>query len=682
MIDPLLANLVFQPLKFSRNRLEVMIDPADTTLTDRSNLRYALTLLVPVFPQSTELTELTTLVGRERPPQTLAGAVRFDGAQFRIDEVLDGFLETQKPAFGQSAMGVVPSLTMPYSRRETVTGGTPAVSTSVTRPKEWVFKGGLSNDDFAGWDGRFFDHYLRDTRQFLTWQPAVKMVSAAAMAEEYLYFLLNFTPVPIQIRLRGDVYWADGTVEEKTFMLLDRPGLYSVLSCPVSLAVLGLTDQPVQSYRLWLTDERHQRLSEVRTYLVDYRNRPERFLLFSNSLGGFDTLRLLGQGEEMTAVTRTTVETDSFGASAIDFSAMRVVNIEGENSLTVSTGYFERNAGDWSRYLNELLYAQDIYLITEKGHIALVLTTTQLIAHEDNADIIAHTLTFKKARTEQGYSQMPATPPTPSRPTAWRGVNFRPVLDGFGKRTGLGIHRRLRKYYTDDGSDVKPILEKGNMPGDADYIKPSPAPDFILGTTPYPNAAINRAGSFLRSDCGAGQAGGAATISIPSGKYGAEVAGDADALAEAEFRSVDTQAYADANGTCTAINEFYTWNVPAGHWHYRANEPTLLEVYHKYNAPADMGNAQALQDQNGPYIFRPGTNNLDFPINDTWWYYTVYGPVGARVRITVFQNGRSVLVRESTMNAGGYEVGGLLNDIGVTISVQSGDKFYVKYELI
>ncbi len=133
MIDPTALSLVFQPLTFSRNRIDALIDAADTSLTDRSSLRYALTLLVPTFPQSPDLTELTTLQGRERPPQTSAGIVRYDGASFRIDELLDGFLSVQKPSFGQYVMGLVPKLTMPYAKRETVcsvSATMPSVSSS------------------------------------------------------------------------------------------------------------------------------------------------------------------------------------------------------------------------------------------------------------------------------------------------------------------------------------------------------------------------------------------------------------------------------------------------------------------------------------------------------------------------------------------------------------------------
>ncbi|GAB3802964.1 hypothetical protein GCM10028819_32120 [Spirosoma humi] len=682
MIDPLASNLVFQALQFSRNRLDVLIDPADTTLTDRSDLRYALAVLVPKFPQSTELELLTTLVGREHPPLMVGGLQRFDGASFRIEAILDGFLETQKPDFGQIKMSIVPTLTMPYCLQENVTGGIPAVNTTLTRPKTWVFKGGLANEDFAGWSDRFFDRYLADTRQFLTWQPDAKSVSQ--YQPEYLYFLLNCSPVPALINRRLQVNYPDGRSDVRTLDTLSGAAINQVVCVPAGMAPNGLVND-VASYQLWLSDGNNNRISQVRTFIVDNKEQAqERFILFENSLGGFDTLRILGQGSESTTVRRTLVDIDPQTA-AIDAAQLRVIQVDGEQSLTVSTGYFTRQGSGWARYLEELLLSKSIYLVTPKGHVPLLLSNTELLTADDDIDLVSRVLTFKKAKVEQNFSRLPATAVQPARATGWRGVGFKQVLDGYGKRLGKVVPIRLRRYYLDDGTDVKPIVEKANNPGDTNYIAPSPSPESVAGTTPFPNVGISRAGTFNRSNCGGVLLGGPATISVAAGKYGGESAGDADQRAEAEFQSIDTQAYADQNGTCTAINEFYTTAVPTNHWHYRTNRPDVVSVYHRQDPPADMGNAQFMQDQSGEYIFRPGTNDMNFPAGNKWWYYYAVGPVGSRIRMKIYINGVLILTRTSgNMVEGGYEPGGIFTDalLGVDVTPVSGDKLFVFYELI
>ena len=679
MIDVLATNLVFQPLHLSRNRLEVLIDPADTTLPDRSGLRYALTLLVPVFPQSNDFTELTTLIARERPPLMVGGARRYDGAQFRIDEVLDGFLDAQKPLLGQVTMSLVASQTMPFRRKEVVTGGQPAVNTTQLQPAEWTFKGGLTNEDYNAWQTGFFDRYLRDARQFLTWQPAVKTVSL--YQKEYLNFLLNFSPLPTLIKRRIEVSYPDGRVDTRTTDTLKDAAMMQVLTVPAGMEANGL-GYDVASYKVWLSDADDKRLSEVRSYVVDSSYKAqERFILFENSLGGYDTLRLLGQGEWSTSVRRQTVQTDQFGATAVDYATVRVVSAEGDQSLTVSTGYFERDAVAWTRYLNELLLSKAIYMVTSKGHVPLLLTTSVLVTSDDDSSLLARTLVFQKANPQESYSQLPAAPAAQARAVAWRGYGFRHVLDSVGKRTGFGAPIRLRQYYTDDKTDVKPIIEKPNLPGDADYIKPTPVPATLAGTTPFPNDAINRAGTYKRTTCGSGYEGGVATIVIPQNTYGGENAGDANALAEARYRAINTQAYADAYGSC-ALSETYSWTVPAGQWHIRFSDPTHVAIYHNdgINGQADMGNTQSLQGQSATFIYPTPSNDLNFPVGDSFWNFYVFGAAGQAKKLSLYKNGQLLNSRQFSLNQDGYEHISLTSYNGVNTPIAQGDLWYIRYE--
>lgn len=672
MIDVLAQNLVFQPLAFSRNRLEVGIDPADTALTDRSTLRYNLTLLVPNYPQSTTFEELTTLSGRERPPALSAGAVRYDGAQFRIDELLDGFLAVQKPFARQAMLGIVPSLTMPYCLRERVSGGTPAVNTDVIRPKTWVFAGGLSGPDFASWGNSFFNTHLPTTRQFLTWQPIEKTVAAHVLAEEYLYFLLNFTPLPTQIRLKAELLWADGREENRQLLTLDRPSLNAVVSVPAGVLQLGLNLPGLSGYRLWLTNEIDQRLSEVRTYRIDATYRPhQRWVLFANSLGGFDTLRLLGEGTKATQTKRAVTEQDQFGATAIDFASMRVVSVDADQTLTVSTGYFERDAATWLKYLTELMLTRATYLVTEKGHVPLLLTTTDLAGSADNSDLIARTLVFTRANKESNYSDLPVATMGPMRATAWRGVGAVRLLLPNGKRTGTGRPLKLQKYYVDDGSIFKPVTEKPNLPGDPDYLPEITIPGIAVGSTPFPSAAISRLGTFNRANCAAGQTGQPATITIAAGTFGGENSGDADALAEAEFTRLNTQAYANANGVCSLNPYDYPAQVGPGNWHVKTNAPGRIVLQ---NDTAGWGNAWFTPS--GANLFPVTANDRDAPVTNVpgdWMLGITTTGEGGASTVKTYRNGVLVATRRLAWNAGPYR----LLDATVAI-VAAGDRIFIE----
>ncbi len=680
MIDVPASDLTYQKINFSRNRLEHRIPPADTGIVDRSSIQYLVDILVPEYSRSSTFTEMTPgpIPVRERPAVVQGSTTILEGAFLRIEELLDGFLEYKKPDSKQNTLKVAAQLTMPYQVREEV------LSTVTTRTKQWILKAGIRRED-EGFLDIFWTSLQAEKQRFLTWQPDLKHVTYAQ--EEYLYFLLNFTPLPSQVKLRGQLFFTDGSHSDaQTFKTLNSPFLNDVLIVPVGMQVLDLlTYVPVGKqlwrYQVWLSNESDAKFSEVRTYFYDAEPGLSRFLLFSNSLGGFDTLRMRGKASEQVKVSRTTAQRDTPADSGVEFSDIYVTYIEGDRELTVSTGYLRYENIQLLEYLQELLFAEEIYLITDKGHLPLELVSNQLLTNDDDADLVARTFTFKRANKERSYSILPAAPATSVRATAWRGVETRYVLDSLGKRTGMVLPARLEKYYIDDNSVVFPYTSKPNVPGDENYIPPSPAPGVAAGSTPYPSAGIVRETTFKRQGCASGLEGTTATIIIAAGKYGGEASGDADILAEAEYASKNTQEYVNMNGACVAA-ENYEITVPAAHFHFRTNAPSQVGIYNTATTP-NRGNIQALQGQTGIYIFPTASNDLDFPIDNTAYYYHVYGTPGQTYQVRVYRNGVMRKNQNITMNASGYENAYMFDVILTTegystYSPASGDKFYIK----
>jgi hypothetical protein len=552
MIDAPATALAYLPLKFSRNKLSHTIEAADPDLTSRVGLKYYLDLQVPIYPFSEVMESLHTSEGRETPVGNSNGVQIFSGADFHYNSgrngKIDGLLSYQKPRRNQPVMSVLLGQTMAFSLSESVKGGHPEVDTMNRLGKMYAIKAGLSNEDYYAYGENFFNNWQKINKQFLTWQPNNKRV--AFDQEEYLHFVLNFTPKPSVINLRVVSYGMDGIGSNATTaMSLYDPVLYSVICCPASMQSLGLSNL-VSRYDVWLANEKNQRLSEVRTYIVDQT--PERFvknIMFVNSLGGWDTMRLTGLSQSTLKTMQTTAEVERPTGAGVDFSELKIISIEGEYSLQVSTGFFKRDSVKYLKYLNELLLSEEVYLMTDKGHRPLQLTTSNLTDQVDNQDLVARTFSFRILDTVVNFSNLPAAQPITERQTIWRGLSLKPILDGFGKRTGYLAFERLEKVFSDDNSPVKPYTIKSNTPGDPDYLAPisSPIPP---GSTPYPNTLISKHGSFNRSNCGAGMIGGPATITIAAGEFGGENPGDADNLAKSKFESLNNQAYADINGTC------------------------------------------------------------------------------------------------------------------------------------
>ena len=544
----------FSPFQFTRNTLEHIIaaaDPAD--YPNRPDLRYELTLNAPEYPGLQILQPFITLPGREKPAIVSTGESVFEGAKFSMQAEVDGLLSREKPSFRQSQISVISSLTMPFSFKEVVKYDGVEIRNQ-TLPPQWAIKAGLSELDHDAWGTSYWTHYHKN--RFLTWQPDNKIISSGQ--EEYLYFLLNFSPSPEYIKLRVDVTYTDASSEEIYPLMPIRDVPFGrVLCVPIgpSIVLQGIAGSvaagaPV-NYQAYLVDQEGNRLSEKRTYWLDRRaRRQDRAIMFSNSFQTYDTLRLVGDAAETHKVQRFYADRERPMGAGSDFSDLFMIDKVGTREVTISTGYFESNNVEMIRYLSELLLAEEWFMISDKAHEPLELMTTSQISSQDSPGLESRTYVFRYIRDASNYSFLPTAPAFPVRETYWKGSKPQFVLDAYGKRTGFVRYGRIVKTYSDTNTAFVPLTTKSNSPGDVDYIQEYRDASIVAGSTPFPSLAISRLGSFKRSTCGVGQIGAPLTITIPAGKYGGENEGEADAKAEAEFISLNTQAYANQNGAC------------------------------------------------------------------------------------------------------------------------------------
>lgn len=547
-IDLIKEGLTWLDADLVRNKVEHNIPALDPELYPvRAGIRYYVDLKMPEFPLSPVFETMLTLEGREKPPTTIGGAQVYEGCAFRLEEILAGQLTITLPDRAATGLSAIASLTAPYQIAERIEPGL----MSQTQPTRYAIRAGLAQRDFASYQHGFFSRYQSERRQFLTWQPDGKKVSPKQ--REYLYFLLNMAPFTDKINLRMRVTTKTGQ-QVVTVSSIEGVRPFQVICAVVGPSALGLgTD--ADAYEIWFSDDQNRRLTEARTYYIDRRKHPfERFILFSNSLGGFDTMRLLGKASQETDVTKATTRKERPAGKGLDFSELEVIAVTENSGIQLSTGIFEENAAVYADYLRELMVAEVVLMETEYGFEAMNLITDNLKYNEDRPGLVERTFQLKRTYSDKNYSRMPAAAPVPARPTKWMGVSSRAVLNENGKRTGKLTWERLQKVYTDDGSKVIPYAVKVNIPGDPDYIQPWRETSITIGSTPHPSKVITRAIDFSRQGCGEGQLGTAPTVTIPAGMFGGEQPGDADALAEAKFKTYNTQAYANEHGTCEIDN--------------------------------------------------------------------------------------------------------------------------------
>ncbi|RZA24649.1 MAG: hypothetical protein EOP02_13260, partial [Proteobacteria bacterium] len=450
-------------------------------------------------------------------------------------------------------------------------------------------------------------------------------------------------------------------------------------SVAVGFVALGLpqreaaTGKLVYNYELWLANESNQRLTEVRSYDVNREYVPNSlYLLYANSLGGFDTLRCTGQSSRRLIVRGTDIQRALDPAYLPSSAELLKLNRRGDRTLMVATGL--RDGADLD-YLSEVLFSEQVFVVTQEGFVSLTLPTSgdaALDLRQDDEDLAGRLLTFQLGKTEIAYSALPAPPVSTARPTRWVPLDTFCLIGDQGVRTGQMGAVQLELRYVDDGSLVKPRRIKMNVPGTDGYQ--APFASVACQLTPFLNVRVEQFGRFLRNNCEAGQEGGYATLVLEAGSIGAETAEQLAARVAAALSSLDTQAYANQYGPCLLNPKDYQATPPPGYFHFRTNLPDNLSVY--YDGQPVAGNAWFLQpDLTNPNIYPYPKSNIALPIqaSPALWKFALRAAFGGVGDVAVYRNGRLVRTEACPTNAGrGFDLP------GAGQLVASGDRIYLE----
>lgn len=551
-----LATITHQKLVMTRNPIVVIADPAVLApLASRIDLRYYLQLHIQKSFQNSSFKDLPMQEASEKPiPDNSTSS---PGAYYEIQTRIDDDLSATPPVYGDRAISICPDLTRQYYYTIERWNGDTLLNTESTTTM-WAIRAQMAMRHYSMYKDVFFTQVIGPTGKFLTWQPDAKLVRVDQ--PERLYFLTNFTPTPKSMLLRVRVCYTDNSFDTFTAMQVDNVTPMTVYCMPVGFTDLNLSARPkaVLWYEVWVCNENTEVVSETRMFRVDRKvYESARFIVFQNSLGGYDTLRCVGSATESVTVSRQILERFTDYDYLPTVSDVLINSVTGERQITVNIGNWL--SAEYRTYLEELMLSEDFYIVDGEEFIPLTPMFAQMITDSMKEWPIERTLSFSYSNPIGGYSRLPKIVPA-ARATSWRQYSWSCELDGNGIRTGKQIVNELVKYYTDSGENVRPIITKANISGTEGYIPPWNTGACAPLTTPYLNTAISGPSTFKRSNCGGGLVGGPWTVTLAAGLYGSEVSlADAQAKAMAAWSVLDTQAAADANGSCTS-----TTPVPLG----------------------------------------------------------------------------------------------------------------------
>lgn len=667
-------SLIYKNISLSKNRLEVNIEAADALIEDRTGLVYYLEVYIPDGYLSQNFKSLVRLQASEVPPYNQSGIMIYEGAYFPIQDYLDSLLDFSAPTFSQTEISVCENLTKIFYLKKTIENNGVEIY-SKTTPTEHVLKGGIDDKDFADWKDIVFSNTTGLASKFLSWMPTEKLVQLDQ--PEYLYWLANAQPMDTNADVLFEILNADGTKSRLTVLCtIESVQFQNVYCIPVSpsLPGIGITEdaQEIIGYNIWIAGAQSGTVyTEKRTYVIDKRYRRNiKHLIFSNSLGGFDTLTLFGRSTETLGVAAEEYERYvPFAAQAT--YAERIINkITGERLLEINTGYIDKEE---LRYLQDLMFAKQIYLVTDRDFLPIINTTQAMVHIEDDVYARGRTFTFKYANLEYSYSNLSPAPPSAVRPTEWRVFGVPKCLsDTNGIRTGLGQYPQLQKFYIDNGQPVVPTEIKNNALGTVGYIGPIVVNGCEI--TPFLSAKYEAQLAFTKNDCNEIISLPTKPIyTVPAQRYGSDISqAEADAKAFADWVAKNNQAGANQVGICrlTAwrgsgsvncnqdLNGLYTG---IGTWshlerYYLDDNTAVVPVQIKPNVSTDINYiASAVSDACAftPYVSKAISRNGLMTKNDC---NTGYSGTSALINVPAAMFGSAISQADADAKAEAYFV--------------------------
>lgn len=249
----------------------------------------------------------------------------------------------------------------------------PASYTETTQ--DLIVFGGIDKRRFATDD--FFTDYLPTNKKFLTWMPKEQIVDTNQ--EAFLDFYV-YDPSVLRLKKRIKAYFDDDTDQtitaESTTTLNQYGRIYRFSAGPVaSGATLINPAKNLVKYEIWIQDQEDNIISEVMVFkLSSFKPKNARYLLFLNSIGGWDVLRMTGKTIEQVEIDSEIVEKHlEFDYEALD-GQFKGTNHQKIDNTSYSTGFYSGTYGKYqAEYLQEIPLSSKVFDITTGERIPIII---------------------------------------------------------------------------------------------------------------------------------------------------------------------------------------------------------------------------------------------------------------------------------------------------------------------
>ena len=341
-------------------------------------------------------------IGEDLLPVNDLGVTTFDIHRLFDDRVYSLF---RYPESTQPLMLIRPNACREYHVRYYEQYGGELTAQQVTESGSFfILSGGISRiqealynrTNTSLWEKLTYNNY------FLTWQPREKWITR--YQTEKLFFLLQHE-IPLLV-LRIAFFFKDGTGNHSYPMgSIENPTpkkVYELTVTPSVMQVPGWETDQLDYYQVWLEDETMIRISEIRTYRIDYTFREHvRLFLFQNSLGGFDTIPITGQMEDYLEYDRAPVHC----VPGSDYSEM---NHRLNNFSVTESRVFKANTGwitpEGAAWIRDFFLSKQVFELINGKPVPVVITTTQALHRKDGEELFSIDFEYRQSFSTDHYT--------------------------------------------------------------------------------------------------------------------------------------------------------------------------------------------------------------------------------------------------------------------------------------
>jgi hypothetical protein len=254
-------------------------------------------------------------------------------------------------------------------------------------------------------EGSSFWAKLLYNNYFLSWAPLTRIIAPSEPVK--LYFINQTAAATLKLKAKLYTASANSTITIATVNAIDKT-MYEMVLSPLKVSYAGLSDKTLLKFEAWVENENDIRISEIRTYVLDYTHHEHtRYFIFKNSLGAFECLRTTGLLSVANGYDREFAEVDVDSDYTVMSRDSISINNTEQQKFSLAMGWLNRygNADEYRNWLRDFSLSTEVYQVTGHTLKPIRITSDNLDGGKDRDTTKGFAFEFVNAFSDEHFTR-------------------------------------------------------------------------------------------------------------------------------------------------------------------------------------------------------------------------------------------------------------------------------------